>query len=195
MRSCGGRDKRFGRGKKNRDGRADQKRRPKPRHIKIERVQFRTREDLLVAKLLQKYAYTFKYDGLKFEVTGRRPEPKQKKINGIQPCNELESRMIRLLIKLNIPFEFSKRFATIDKNGHPNSREVDIWFPVPIQIYWCDHPVQALELKSGHLDGDCWEQKKELKGAGVNTWMVLPQYMDFWERRAFLRRDDLPPKK
>lgn len=195
MRSRNGRDKRFGRGKKSRDGRAGKKRKPKPRHLKLERVQFRNREDTFVAKLLQKYGYTFKYNGHSFEVTGRRPEPKQKKINGIQPCNELESRMIKLLIKLKIPFEYSKKFATVDRNGHPNSREVDIWFPRPIQVYWIEGPVQALELKSGHLDDGCWQQKKELRDVGVNTWIVLPQYMEFWERHGFLREETIRPKK
>ncbi|MBI3632024.1 MAG: hypothetical protein HY225_01070 [Candidatus Vogelbacteria bacterium] len=194
MRSHNSRDKRFGRGKKTRDGRAGTKRQPKQRHLRLNKVQFRTKDDLTVAKLLQRHGYTFKYNQ-GFEITGRKTEPKPAPIDGIQPCNELEARMINLLKRLNIPFEYSKRFETMDRFGRPNHREVDIWFAKPLRVYWIDEPVQALELKGGCLDDNCWHQKKELKDIGVKTWIVLPQYVDFWERHGFLRKDALHPRK
>ncbi|MBI3633119.1 MAG: hypothetical protein HY226_02400 [Candidatus Vogelbacteria bacterium] len=190
MHSRNPRDKRFGRGKKTRDGLASNKKRHRPKHLVLENIRFRNESDIAVGKLLQKFGYTFRY-GSGFEITGKRQPPKCRKLDGVQYCNELERRVAKLLKNNNIKFEYSKKFATINRFGQPNTREVDFWLKEPIQVYWEDKPIQALELKGGHLDDGCWYQKKELKDVGVQTWIVLPEYVEFWERHGFLRKDDL----
>ncbi len=102
--------------------------------------------------------------------------------------------MARLLRDHNIPFEYSKRFETTDRHGNPNHREVDFWLPEPIKVFWCGE-IQAIEVKGGMLDERCWEQRRELREVGVRTFIALPQYIDFWETRGFLRENGLYPKR
>jgi hypothetical protein len=107
----------------------------------------------------------------------------------------LEYRMAMLLRKHGIRFEYSKRFDTVDQYGNPNFREVDFWLEEPIDVYWCENPVQAIEVKGGKLDERCWHQKRELKNAGVNTFIAIPAYITFWEHHGFLKENGMYPKR
>ncbi len=102
--------------------------------------------------------------------------------------------MARILKKNNISFEYSKEFETTDENGNPNHREVDFWLEKPIEVFWCDIPVQAIEVKGGRLNERCWFQKKELRNAGIHTFIAIRAYIDFWEHRGFLRSRGLFPR-
>ncbi len=106
-------------------------------------------------------------------------------------CNYTEYRLARLLTNHNIPFEYSMEFDTINELGRPNHREVDFWLAEPIRIFWCEDPVQAIEVKGGRLDQRCWNQKKELRDVGINTFIATPAYITFWERHGFLRENGL----
>ena len=132
--------------------------------------------------------------------TARKDKPKFTRLtlNGIKYCNELELRVAKLLTDHGILFEYSKKFYTadefgntVDEHGNKKYREVDFWLPVPIEIFWCDEPVQAIEVKGGKLDDRCWFQKKELRGVGVKTWIATPRYVTFWEYHGFLRSNGL----
>jgi hypothetical protein len=112
-------------------------------------------------------------------------------LNGIEYCNELEFRVAKILIRHKIEFEYSKEFETVNKDGQPNHRQVDFWLKEPINVFWCNEPVQALEVKGGKLDDRAWEQRRELDAVGVKTWIVLPQYVKFWEHDGFLRANGL----
>lgn len=115
-------------------------------------------------------------------------------LDGITYCNELEVRIAKLLTKYGIKFEYSKRFDTkdskgnsVDKDGNKKFREVDFWLPVPIEVFWVDFPLQAIEAKAGGLDERCYFQQQELKNTGVNTWIAVPVYVTFWENYGFLK--------
>ena len=103
--------------------------------------------------------------------------------------------MAKLLTRHGIKFKYSKEFETVDKDGNPNHREVDFWLEEPIEIFWCDTPVQAIEVKGGRLDQRCLSQKEELQNAGINTFIALPAYISFFEHEGFLKSEGLFRKK
>ena len=129
--------------------------------------------------------------------TRKKDKPKfgRLTLDGIKYCNELEYRIAVLLKKYSIPFEYSKKFDTVDENGNPNHREVDFWLPEPIEVFWCDEPLQAIEAKGGRLDDRCYHQKKELKNVGVKTWIATPRYVTFWEHYGFLKSRGMNTKR
>lgn len=102
--------------------------------------------------------------------------------------DDLEQRVAKILKKNGIKFELHKEFDTIDSSGKPNHRSVDFWLEKPIDIYFCDFSVQAIEVKSGGLTWKCWEQKEELEYVDILTFIANPAVIDFWERYGFLRK-------
>lgn len=68
-----------------------------------------------------------------------------------------------------------------------NNREVDFYLNEPIKVVFCGDAVQAFEIKSGNLNIDSWNQRRELRDSEdkINTFMVLEQYLDFWENFGF----------
>ncbi len=109
-------------------------------------------------------------------------------------CTYLEYRMAKLLRDHGIAFEYSKRVETVDTHGRPNYREVDFWLKKPAKLFWCGE-VQAIEVKGGMLDERCWQQRRELRDAGVRTFIALREYIEFWETRGFLRENGLYKRK
>ncbi len=113
--------------------------------------------------------------------------------NGQNYASMLEVRMARLLDSRGIPFEYGQKFATTNREGKPNTREVDfLILGEPIKVYFSSRPIQAIEVK-GYFGPRAWFQRKELKGVGVNTLVVTEPLLAFWEKFAFLRSESLPP--
>ncbi|HRY62200.1 MAG TPA: hypothetical protein P5056_00250 [Candidatus Paceibacterota bacterium] len=120
--------------------------------------------------------------------------------------NETEIRFARLLMKHNIRFEYSKEIETqkiiqkeeysetpetTAKDGEtpskPGVRQIDFWLPDgPIMVPFCHEPVQSFEVKGGKLTMNCWRQRRELRDANYFTFIVLPQYISFWEKHGLL---------
>lgn len=123
----------------------------------------------------------------------RRPPSGEPIDNGLrkQCVNMLEYRMAILLKRSDIPFEIHKKFATFDRGGNPNMREVDFWLQEPTDFMLCGGSIQAIEVKSWKFDERCLEQKEDLEQIGVDTFIVTPQYIEFWESIGFLKSKGL----
>lgn len=128
----------------------------------------------------------------------------------VPPRNICEVRMGKILVENGIyDFTYSKKFTTkrINPDGKnweaelpdevsapkgttENFREVDFYLDELIKIPLCGNPTQALEVKGGNrLDMNCWRQRRELRDSDhkINTFMVLWQYLNFWEKYGFLK--------
>jgi hypothetical protein len=50
----------------------------------------------------------------------------------------------------------------------------------------CNEPVQSFEIKGGRLDMGNWRQRRELRDSGFYTFVVLSEYISFYEKYGLL---------
>ncbi|MFA5987805.1 MAG: hypothetical protein WC797_04125 [Candidatus Paceibacterota bacterium] len=98
--------------------------------------------------------------------------------------------MAKILTDRKIPFVYKKVFATTKDDGTPNTRIVDFWLWHPIKVYWRTKPVQALQVKE-RLTPDVWVERRELRNAGVPTFIAHHGNVMFWRYHAFLRSEEI----
>ena len=113
-------------------------------------------------------------------------------LNGVLYASPAEKIMAEILTERGISFKYSVRYDTKRKDNISNFREVDFLLEEPIKVYWCPRPLTAIEVKGGYLTEKAWWQKRELRNAGVNTFIATLPIIEFWRNYAFLRGERLP---
>ncbi len=100
----------------------------------------------------------------------------------------LEKRVAILLFENGIDNVYSKEFKTTDRDGKPNTRQVDFYIlGDPIMVNGCDWPVQAIEVKNNANSTRAKAQKRELLEVGIRTLTATPEVVEMWESQGLLQ--------
>lgn len=103
--------------------------------------------------------------------------------NGRKYASPLEERMAAVFEKEGIGYRYGVFFRV--KNGD-KQREVDFVLKTPVQPKRCDNEaVKYVEIK-GRISHAAMKQHNELKDAGVETFIVTEELVDFYEKNGFL---------
>ena len=103
--------------------------------------------------------------------------------NGRRYASPLEERMAAVFKKEGIRYEYGVFFRV---NKGAKEREVDFVLKTPARPKRCDNgPVKYIEIK-GRITSAARKQHDELKGAGVETFIVTAELVEFYEKNGFL---------
>lgn len=126
-------------------------------------------------------------------VTRKDLQPTKEELTGLDGniyASKAEVTMANILYVRNIKFKHSVKFDTVKENGTKSYREVDFLLEKPIRVHGCDSPVWAFEVKGGYLGSRAWFQRRELRNAGVYTFVVTWLLLNFWRDYGFLKEEN-----